>query len=246
MKDKISCICITHQRVSYLEKAIAYFEKQTYPNKELLVIYEHKDRATKKYIEKQTHFHHLRLAEKGNLSGKQNKVEKLRWEKQKLRRGNTNVYFVEINSANPLSLGTKRNLATKIAEGEYICIWDDDDIYSKTRLHNQKNFIDFTKKPACTLANLIIYEESSGRKYLSSQRKEGWEGSLLCKRSEMQTYSDLNKQEDTPVLASLMKKNKLSVMEDPELYIYCLHKSNTSGNSHFEKLLSTSEILNSI
>jgi len=40
----ISCLCVTHNTLSQLERAIECFEAQTYPNKELLVLYESDNR----------------------------------------------------------------------------------------------------------------------------------------------------------------------------------------------------------
>ena len=42
----ISCICITRNRPGYLSKAIVCFKQQTYPNKELVILYEEDDLLT--------------------------------------------------------------------------------------------------------------------------------------------------------------------------------------------------------
>ncbi|WP_229688700.1 glycosyltransferase family 2 protein [Puia dinghuensis] len=53
MKKKlplISCICITRNRPGMLSRIIECFEEQTYPNKELLVLYEDTDEMTKSWV----------------------------------------------------------------------------------------------------------------------------------------------------------------------------------------------------
>jgi glycosyltransferase involved in cell wall biosynthesis len=47
---KVSCLCVTSNRVEPLKTAVACFKAQTYPNKELLVVYDRNDIATDEYI----------------------------------------------------------------------------------------------------------------------------------------------------------------------------------------------------
>lgn len=47
---KISCLCITRNRVPLLKKSILLFENQTYPNKELVIVYLSIDDATKAFL----------------------------------------------------------------------------------------------------------------------------------------------------------------------------------------------------
>ena len=46
----ISCICVTYRKPALLERAIRCFESQTYPNKELVILYEDHDEPTVTYI----------------------------------------------------------------------------------------------------------------------------------------------------------------------------------------------------
>jgi glycosyltransferase involved in cell wall biosynthesis len=61
MKNKplISCLCVTRKRIELLKRAIACFVHQTYPNKELVIIFEDDDSETEKYaatlIDKRIH-----------------------------------------------------------------------------------------------------------------------------------------------------------------------------------------------
>jgi glycosyltransferase involved in cell wall biosynthesis len=47
----ISCLCLTRKRPQLLDRAVRCFKAQTYPNKELLVMYADDDHATGDYIE---------------------------------------------------------------------------------------------------------------------------------------------------------------------------------------------------
>lgn len=50
----VSCLCVTHQRVDLLKRAIDCFRNQSYDNRELLIIYEDLDIETADYVEKIT------------------------------------------------------------------------------------------------------------------------------------------------------------------------------------------------
>ena len=167
------------------------------------------------------------------------------WKKETLfSQSKLPIFFIEIDSIHDLKLGYKRNLSVQYSKSDYICIWDDDDIYHTDRLYNQMNFLEFTQRPACTLSSLTILDEDTGKKYISIERASGWEGTLLCKRENMGYFACLNKQEDTPALDYLARTNNLSVMEQPELYNYCIHTGNVSGKAHFERLLKYAEEIN--
>jgi hypothetical protein len=44
--DKVSCLCVTHRRADLLTRAIRCFEAQTWPNRELVVVYREDDHET--------------------------------------------------------------------------------------------------------------------------------------------------------------------------------------------------------
>jgi glycosyltransferase involved in cell wall biosynthesis len=48
--SKISCLCVTRNRVELLKKSIRMFENQTWPHKELVIIYLSVDVATKDFL----------------------------------------------------------------------------------------------------------------------------------------------------------------------------------------------------
>lgn len=49
----ISCVCVTENRVNKLKRAVACFRAQTYPNKELVIVYKDSDVETRRFLEKE-------------------------------------------------------------------------------------------------------------------------------------------------------------------------------------------------
>lgn len=224
MQDKtISCLCITYRRINYIQRAILCFNEQTHPSKELIIVYQDDDELTKQFLEKNINYGAFKLIGDTLIEDREPKE---------------NIKFIEVSKK--LSLGSKRNLSIDLANGEFVCIWDDDDYFPPNRLSDQLTFLNFSGKSANTLTSLVLYYEKSDTFYFSSERNTGWEGSLLCKTSAIGKYHNLNKKEDTPVVEDLLNRNELSVMQAPELYVYFLHNKNTSGEQHFENLLSYS------
>ncbi len=216
-------MCITYKRTSFLKRSIRCFEDQIYPNKELLIVYQDNDEITEAFVDENPGYFKLIL-----------KDGKIIQEKE----GDSSIKFIRVS--NDLTLGEKRNLSIDYATGDFVCIWDDDDFHSEVRLKHQMEFLIFSGKAANVLANLTLFDERTGKFYFSPQRNNGWEGSLLCKKSEIGKYHHLNKKEDTPVLIDLYERDLLSIMEEPELYIYHFHASNTSGMSHLDEMLNYS------
>ncbi|WP_188930440.1 glycosyltransferase family 2 protein [Puia dinghuensis] len=47
----VSCLCVTHNRIAQIARAIACFQSQTYPNKQLVIVYEDKDVHICKFLQ---------------------------------------------------------------------------------------------------------------------------------------------------------------------------------------------------
>lgn len=47
----VSCLCVTRNKINFLQRAIECFRNQTYPNKELIIVYESDDSTTKALLE---------------------------------------------------------------------------------------------------------------------------------------------------------------------------------------------------
>lgn len=172
------------------------------------------------------------------LTAKQQKgslMQKLGFEVKTINQGTSNITYVMLIEQERLSLGAKRNLAVELTKGTYVAVWDDDDWYDKVRLENQMTFIEFTGKPCCTMANTILLDHHTQKGYINAPRMDGWEQTIVCKKSEMSYYGNLDRKEDTPVLKGLYHSGKVTVIEQPDLYIYNIHtgRGNTSSADHF-------------
>ncbi len=54
-EDLVSCLCITYRRVPLLRRAVACFLSQTWPQRELVVLHEDGDAATREYLAANPH-----------------------------------------------------------------------------------------------------------------------------------------------------------------------------------------------
>ena len=152
-----------------------------------------------------------------------------------------NIYFHKFVEQEGLYLGAIRNFAISKSQGNWICIWDDDDYYDKNRIKNQLKFCLQENVDASTLRSILIYSNKYQELRLTFERQEmGWEGSLLCKKSSMPKYVNKSKGEDTPVLERLYNEDKLLTQFDPELYVYIFHDQNVSGSVHKERIFESS------
>jgi len=132
------------------------------------------------------------------------------------------------------NLGTARNHAIEAANGEFICIWDDDDWYHNDRLRCQYDSIKGSPFKACIFLSILLYDFESKEAFFSPYRM--WEGTLLCDKETLskQLYLDKERGEDTAVVFSLYAHNMLyNILEAPFMYIYIYHGNNTWGESHF-------------
>lgn len=133
------------------------------------------------------------------------------------------------------NLGALRNEAIRIAGGEYIAQWDDDDWYHKDRLLEQYKFLINDNADAVILTHWFVFDVITHKLYFSNERL--WEGSILGKKILFQSiqYSNSSFGEDTPVILAIAKQYKLSLIEDqPHLYIYIYHGNNTWQRDHWE------------
>ena len=152
------------------------------------------------------------------------------------------------------SLGDLRNIAIENAEGQYICQWDDDDWYNCNRLLFQYSIIIESNSAGSILKQWLLFDSTTNIAYVSHIRN--WEGSILCETSVMKSrgYEDKTISEDTALIEHLFKENKLTITDNPQLYIYIYHGLNTWNYTHFKEIFdcsrelskSESELINNI
>lgn len=143
------------------------------------------------------------------------------------------------------TLGELRNFSIECARGDYVCGWDDDDWHNPQRLQRQFAALASSKKGACVLARMFIYDSLHQKAYLSCERL--WENSVMFDKAEAGQlgirYPHLNTREDYGLVHALIEKNLLYPVNDPTSYIYHITGANTCEASHFHYMLKRSTIL---
>lgn len=200
----ISCLCVTRNRVPLLRRSVRCFQRQTYAERELLILCEDDDAATCSYVETEL-------------------------------RGDSRIRFITVDAKQNLRLGALRNRIVAEARGELVCQWDDDDWSRSDRIARQKAHLDYTGKPACVLGRWIIFHVAKQQAYWSQWRT--WEGSLLAQKAVLTPFPTLTRGEDTPMVDGLRARRVLTLLNDPELYVYTYHGRNTWDDQHFNMLL---------
>lgn len=203
----ISCLMVTRGRRALLEFAIDGFARQTYPNRELVIVCDSPALPQDDPLERA-----IRAA------------------------GCRNVRLIRVNPAGRdggLTLGELRNIAVDHAAGRYVCQWDDDDLYDPCRLQMQQRVLAAAGAQACLLGRWMIWWPAEDRLAVSCERD--WEGSLLCEKAVMPRYPALRRGEDTPVVEQLRRSARVVRMDLPRLYTYVVHGGNTFTAAHFEE-----------
>lgn len=129
------------------------------------------------------------------------------------------------------SMGELRNLAVQRSSGQYVCIWDDDDLYDPDRLSVQMSAINRLNADACFLARLQLWWPA--RRILALSFRRTWEGSLICAKDKMPLYLDLPKAEDQSIAYRLWRSQRVVMLDEPRLYTYVFHGANTTGETQF-------------
>ncbi|HYH23441.1 MAG TPA: glycosyltransferase [Azospirillum sp.] len=206
----ISCLMVTRGRSGLLRLAIEGFARQTYPNRELVIVCDSPALPQDDPLERA-----IRDAACPNI---------------RLIR----VRIASQSGTQPagLTLGELRNIAVDQAAGRYVCQWDDDDLYDPCRLEMQQRVLAATGAQACLLGRWMIWWPAEDRLAVSCERD--WEGSLLCETAVMPRYPALRRGEDTPVVAQLRRSARVVRMDLPRLYTYVVHGGNTFTAPHFE------------
>lgn len=137
------------------------------------------------------------------------------------------------------SLGDLRNYSVARAQGEFICIWDDDDLYDKERIKASLMILKEANADAVFLSQFLIYDQARNVHVLSNRRI--WENTMLVKRSCIPVYPSLSKEEDTLMVSMQLKYAKVATFVAPTLYAYCRTGSNTWGDAYFSRLFDLSE-----
>jgi len=61
----ISCLCITHKKPDMLQRVIRCFDNQSYPNKQMVIVYEESDQLTHEFIAQHTFDYNTKIVNIG-------------------------------------------------------------------------------------------------------------------------------------------------------------------------------------
>ena len=142
-----------------------------------------------------------------------------------------------------LSLGEQRNLTLANSQGEYVCIWDDDDLYSPERVTKSVQALEKAGVDAVFLDRLLLWWPSRGRLAISFSRL--WEITMLARRTIVPAYPSIGYSEDAIMVDWLTLHSSYALIDAPELYAYRVTGENQCSDDHFERLFSMSDELSS-
>lgn len=209
----ISCLMVTKGgdggRTGMLALAIDSFARQSWQNKELVIVC---DAATR------------------DGDGPEAPLDAL--DAMIRAAGRTDIRLVRVDGPGR-ALGELRNIAVDSAKGRYVCQWDDDDLYDPMRLEVQHMALARTGAHACLLGRWMIWWP--GRQKLAVSCERYWEGSLLCEKAVMPRYPHLRRGEDTPLVDQLRQTVRVVRLDMPRLYTYVVHGANTFATDHFDE-----------
>jgi len=153
------------------------------------------------------------------------------------------------------SLGAMRNLSCELASGEILCQWDDDDLYSHTRISDQyKSLSSHSKHSASAFSKFLKYFKNSGEMYWCDWIGEGVDssrflcGSVMFPKKIFHRYRSLlypesgdqcHVEEDLNVLCKLLDCGVVANTGGGHQYVYVYHGDNTYPLKHHQLTLLT-------
>lgn len=155
-----------------------------------------------------------------------------------------NIRIFKMPATQRMSLGALRNEGISLANGEFVCQWDDDDWYHMNRLTCQYYALSQEDCDGCIMTRWLVFDAINKRAYVSNRRQ--WEGSIMCRKDLMQqkAYENISIGEDTAVIDYLVAAECLHLIEDaPGLYIYIYHGGNTWDQAHWAYIFECSTAL---
>lgn len=213
----VSCLMVTKprsERLAFLKNSILAFLRQTYQPCELVIVLDQAEDAATSALEAFV---------------------------ASLDRPNIRLFA----SQGPLSLGALRNRSVRESRGQILCQWDDDDMFHPDRVMRQLATMTAAGKRACYIQDLFQFATESRKLYWTNWLKApvpAHPGTLMCARAVMPSYPETGplsqRGEDRYVLERLDAAGHVCVLDGaPHLFVYRMHPSNLSPQSHMQMLL---------
>lgn len=213
----VSCLMVTKpraERFAFLKDSISAFLRQSYSPCELVIVLDQAEEDATRALE---------------------------------------TYLATLNQPNirlfpsqgPMSLGALRNRSVSESRGDILCQWDDDDLHHPDRVQRQLAAMNAAGKQACYLQDLFQFATESRKLYWTNWLRApvpAHPGTLMCTRAAMPSYPESGplsqRGEDRDVLERLNTAGLAYVLDGaPHLFIYRMHPSNLSPQSHMQMLL---------
>lgn len=143
------------------------------------------------------------------------------------------------------SLGALRNASLAEARGEWICQWDDDDLYHPERLRLQYEAAAAAGTDACFLTDLLQYFADERSLYWLDWSvyaplgcdKTMLPGSMLVRRDARLRYPDMTRGEDNAARDLVFRHLRATGLSGRGyLYVYRYHGRNAYARAHHEAL----------
>ena len=136
-----------------------------------------------------------------------------------------------VRRARGQSLGAKRNEACRLAQGEIIVHWDDDDWHAPWRLSYQVGTLLAEQADICGLDRMWFYDAENQRawQYIYQGRPRWLAGGSFCYRKsvwERRPFADISAGEDTRFVREAPFKRVFALPRD-DFYVARIHARNT-------------------
>jgi len=204
---KVYAVLLTHNRLEYCKTAIESFLSQTYENRKLIII----NNGNATYFRHVQDFINFQDTDK---------IEH-------------HFFLRKINT----TIGELRDYGLKkCSNADYVCVWDDDDFYSKTRIQSEVFWLEKTNSDMVMFANFTVKIRDRKSKVTNEL---GLEPSLLFKYTNKVNYPFLLRGEDTFFINELLKigYKKYVIDNSHEDYTYNFHGENTCNYNHFVNII---------
>jgi glycosyltransferase involved in cell wall biosynthesis len=149
-----------------------------------------------------------------------------------------------VRASNSLNLGQLRNFSLECARGEFVAVWDDDDIHHPLRLEVQIRALCSSGARASFLSEVLHLFSMTGDLYWTNYKntlEKCHPATGVFLRASAARYAesglDSGRGEDTALCLRLMSEGPVHFSDDAaQLYIYVNHGGNTSGDDHHKML----------
>ena len=205
---------LSPDRVGPARAAIAAFQAQTHADRELVVI----------------------VDASADPAGRASLAEAMQ------SAGPAPIRAVELNGAPPL--GVLRNIAVQAATGDYVCQWDDDDVYHSERLAVQLAALRRGGHEALCLQEVLQFFPASRSLYWTNWRATEpgvHPGTLMMRRGLPVRYPETGSEarlgEDSALVRQLRGRGGLGPLAGaPHLFTYVSHGANSWDDGHHRAL----------